>query len=140
MLQETTNRLIPHLQTAIRKLLEQGEKSLSVEEDWCAYRGKNVEGKELCCAIGFLINDEIYDRDIESQPAGHNQVQELVHKSLGFDSPFSSDELAQLEYLQTAHDNAPSYTTQFNDHFTANVCDLVERNKLPKECLEALKP
>lgn len=92
-------------------LLSQNQKSLdcaikvACNSASCMYRGMNG----LKCAVGCLISDEFYDKDLENGSVGP-EVMGAVCKSLGIDSQYDELLRIMLQRLQTVHDqNKPEY-------------------------------
>jgi hypothetical protein len=96
--------------TITQHLLTQKCRSKNDEESpMCLYRGKGTfEGTK--CAIGCLISDEYYSKELEGKPICDPRVRTAVEKSLNteisactrFDD-YSPDEFF-LRYLQYIHD------------------------------------
>ena len=63
----------------------------------CQYRGKNGSS----CAVGCLIPDEVYTRDMEAMT-----VKELMCENDRIASMFSDVDIVLLQRLQTIHDSA----------------------------------
>lgn len=85
--------------TAVNGVLTQGVKSVDpVFSEECAYR--TPDGKK--CAVGFLIDDEHYDPDIELNGVKDDIVLDSVEASLGYD--LDGQAISMLGDLQNAHD------------------------------------
>lgn len=134
-----SERIIPHLQDAIRKVIAQGEQSRGPATKRCAYRGVNKNDEVLCCAVGFLIKDEYYDMEIEGRGVATPEVLSILKKSLGF--ALEEEEIKYLSRLQNAHDAwGPFDKKSFNETFEEEVRTQIRYCKLPEQCLEALEP
>ncbi len=96
-LQRVFNKIAKHL-------LTQNEKS---EAGWaCRYR-LTVPGKVLKCAIGCLISDDLYKKEIEGSVPSQENVRSVLSES-GFKYDFLSDEEKFLSKMQWVHDcNTP---------------------------------
>lgn len=103
--------LAPLMKTAIRKVIAQGKRSFS--QGYCLYRGP--DGTK--CALGHLIPDELYTRDIE----GKNIYAAL--NAIGLQLPLKA--VRELGILQRCHDKS---SVPFVNEFIARV-----KNNLPKE-------
>lgn len=79
-------------------LLTQNEKSMNGEA--CAYRSPNG----LKCAIGALIPDSMYDRDVEGLNVHGLQSSLFLQKALDLPEAPSDDDVNFLQALQDAHD------------------------------------
>lgn len=101
------------MKTAIRKVIAQGKRSYI--KGYCLYRGP--EGTK--CAIGHLIPDELYTRDIE----GKNIYAALTDLKIQLPAKIRRE----LGRLQWCHDVCKLPDT-FVEDFTARV-----KNNLPKE-------
>ena len=133
-----SERIIPHLKDAIRKVIAQGEQSRGPNAQRCAYRGVNKEGEVLCCAVGFLIMDEYYNSDFEGGSVAIPEILKALEESLGF--ALEDKEIQYLSLLQSAHDTwSPLKVKSFNETFVEQVHNHVHHSGLPKECLEALE-
>lgn len=87
--QEIFNHVVKHLR-------KQGKKSfLSGSAGVCAYRGDGG----LQCAVGCLINDDEYDRNIESLPASKAIRLLKIYRLYSFER--------LLTELQNVHDYTP---------------------------------
>ena len=75
-------------------------KNQSVDEkDDCVYRGPN--GSK--CAIGCLIKDEFYSKDLETKSIDlHGRIKEAVEKSIA--RKLTNNETRMLAALQALHD------------------------------------
>lgn len=92
-LQEIFNKVSNHL-------LTQNETSYTTNGSSCAYRGNGG----MKCAVGVLISDEFYDKNLEHTSVGTGAVDNAVAKSLGVNS--LSDEIVLfLGKLQSIHDH-----------------------------------
>lgn len=81
-------------------LLRQGTRSMSENDDGCAYRGQGG----LSCAVGCLIPDDAYSSMIENHPADYY----LVQQCLPFEVTPEIERL--LRALQGVHDDTmPTY-------------------------------
>lgn len=87
-------------------LLAQGEKSMSYNglSDVCAYRGEGG----VQCAVGCLIKDEFYHKDLEGRSISPIKRGGLVDKALidsGIDlSPEMAQMLNDFQYLHDTRD------------------------------------
>ena len=95
--------------TVAAHLLKQGAKSMGIfngEMD-CKYRGRGG----LKCAIGVLIKDECYSRDIEGKAPYATEVMDALRNSgidvQAFDRRFLEDDRRFLKELQHIHDLRP---------------------------------
>ena len=61
-------------------LQDQGERSWDKESETCFYRHPDFD---LKCAVGCLIADEHYDKNIEGEPVQDEFVIETLARSLG---------------------------------------------------------
>lgn len=90
------------------KLMEQGEKSISWEQEVCQYRQEHSD-KMLKCAIGWLIPDELYNPGFEDHGGGL----EYVLNTLGVttrdvdDDTYFTERYLFFRELQECHDNTP---------------------------------
>lgn len=82
-------------------LLKQMKKSCDANERVCLYR--SPEG--LSCAIGCLINDEVYSSNLEHASTGSPKVHRAL-KNSGIKVELLSFSI--LPMLQAVHDNHPS--------------------------------
>lgn len=84
-----------------KHLLSQGEKCAL--PDMCMYR-LNSGNKTLKCAVGALISDEYYDRELEEKPVGDPLVLTAVMRSNPWMYPYRSALDSELRILQRIHD------------------------------------
>ena len=133
-----SERIIPHLKDAIRKVIAQGEQSQNPNDTICVYRGVGSKGQKLCCAVGHLIKDEYYLKALEGKLINTHPVAEALEKSLGF--TLNGEERVALMQLQLAHDEWDKWKTEgFLETFIHEIKSRVDIGHLPKECLEALE-
>jgi hypothetical protein len=99
-----------------KKLLEQGERSMSLGDTYCAYRG--ADGRK--CAAGHLIDDEHYHPSLEKKmveiDAGVNAALTQSGIPVGW--------LDLVSKMQSVHDHASP--TSWNTSFSiikANICE-----------------
>lgn len=79
-------------------LLTQDKKSISVDDGMCMY--KDDSGKNLSCAIGCLISEDFYSKDMERKGLSNSLVMEIIRKSL----PNWKVNFDLLDSLQSIHD------------------------------------
>lgn len=87
--------------TVVKHLHEQNSQSVD-EKGSCMYRG--VDGKK--CAVGCLIPDDLYSKDIETHGSGATEVRHVLAKAgviKSEDDIFTSEQLL-LNSLQRFHD------------------------------------
>lgn len=122
-MQQTFDKVCDHL-------IAQNDRSLapSAPELWdshimgaggCAYRGE----RGLKCAVGVLIADEYYTKDLEGLDVYADQVQQALEKS---GVPHDNDSLALLDKLQRLHDEVnpldwPHRLCRLGEKFDLNV-------------------
>ena len=83
-------------------VMQQGRASVNISGRSCLYRGP--DGAK--CAVGFLIADEHYDRDLEGCPVDLEPVGEALRKSgVETDVRFCLNTRLVLGRLQGCHDN-----------------------------------
>lgn len=82
---------------ASKHLIKQGKRSAAGNN--CLYRGPDG----LKCAVGALISDECYNRDLESEPAGSSAVVNAVSETQGFS--LDEDAIRIVNRLQIVHDS-----------------------------------
>ena len=92
-LQVLFNRVCEHL-------VKQGVPSLDESAMHCKYRGSGGNS----CAVGCLIKDEYYHKDLEGMSLSKDTVGVALNKSLGYE--ISDDERCLLQALQMSHDGA----------------------------------
>ncbi len=114
------------LKQAIEAVIKQGEKSTS-DKEICMYR----QG-ELKCAVGHLITDEHYNRELENcslHPG--NKIHKALNKSLGYE--LSEQEIRHLKLIQDAHDKSGS---NFVQGFKSRILYHINYFELPAELRE----
>lgn len=79
-------------------LLTQNERSGGGEFLRCAYKGENG----LSCAVGCLIDDQVYDPKIENMKADRSDVVKAVERSLN--RVLNTENMGLLLDLQGIHD------------------------------------
>lgn len=96
--------------TVVRHLHKQGRPAMAfypiavltnepTNQFGCAYRGDNGN----MCAVGCLIKDEFYRKELEGESLSHNEdVQAMVAQSIG--DELSEANIDLLGDLQVAHD------------------------------------
>lgn len=116
------------------KLIEQGERSMGFYEDksgvrtlMCAYRGGNNDesGNQYKCAVGHLIPDDLYYKDLEnvtplnffkggrSNKFGKPFIDHL-RKKFNIDESFSNHSiLLLLREMQSIHDDSSADNIMF---------------------------
>lgn len=72
----------------------------------CAYRGDNGS----MCAVGCLIKDEHYNKDLEGSILYKDQAKLAVEKSIG--RRLKRKEMATLQKLQNLHDNFNNWSKE----------------------------
>ena len=102
----------------VSKLLKQGEKSVETffhfetetyeKSGDCSYRSfiRNEDGQiidTLKCAVGHIIDDEVYDDQLESQTVDNTFVIDAVKVSCE-NWEFTDNSLGMLKVLQRIHD------------------------------------
>lgn len=92
-LQEIFTKVATHL-------LTQNAQSISEEGDGCVYRGP--DGK--MCAVGCLLADEWYDKELEYVGVNTSKVQRALQ---GSGVPINKDTVRLLSTLQVIHDAEP---------------------------------
>jgi hypothetical protein len=98
--QELFDKMVTHL-------LTQKEQSLDPISGKCMYRG----GHKTMCAVGCLISDEFYSRDLEYQSAFSAPVREAIMRSNSIKLHDST--IMLLRGMQRVHDNhTPSRWTE----------------------------
>jgi hypothetical protein len=83
-----------------RHLIAQGDKALNARGTYCMYRAP--EGRK--CAIGALIPDELYSREMDSHVMSVREMKETFPKIAAL---FADIEVTLLEDLQSVHDDIP---------------------------------
>ena len=108
--------------TVARHLLTQKRRSYVNNEgaELCCYRGP----RGLKCAVGALIPDELYSKDLEGLAVGSGPVA-IVCKQLGI-----VRHLNLLADLQDLHDDVPT------DRWYDRLLGLATRHRLSKKVLE----
>lgn len=86
--------------TVATHLIKQGERSASYTE--CLYK----DGLGRSCAIGCLIKDKYYSRDLEGKKAIQGQVVNALAKSLNTTPENIWDNSGSLLALQSIHDDS----------------------------------
>lgn len=91
-------------------LLAQGAKAFDAGGEQCAYRAKGG----LKCAIGCLIPDSLYRKDLEGKTVYDIGIQNLLEKVFGH--PLDAETQGFLQDLQGVHDHHPvdAWKTQLN--------------------------
>ncbi len=114
------------LKQAIEAVINQGEQSAS--NGICMYRQD-----ELKCAVGHLITDENYNRELEacSLHLG-NEIHDALNQSLGYE--VSEQEIRQLQNIQVAHDRSEG--SSFLEEFKSRIRHRINQGKLPEELRE----
>lgn len=102
-------------------LIDQGKRSVS-KSGACRYRGPNG----LKCAIGILISDDMYRKDIEQTDVVDIIDKRVLPREYSKFIPFLDD-------LQSAHDGASG--SDFVAHFKIRMCDVAECWKLSPDIL-----
>ena len=90
----TTEEIFEKVKT---HLLDQGQQSID-KNGGCAYRG--AEGRK--CAIGCLIADEFYSKDLEGTGSCDKGVKNAIKASIGRE--VTKTEAVMLSELQYMHD------------------------------------
>lgn len=93
--QQLLQALFDRVVLALRK---QGRPSVSSITAGCRYRGD----AGARCAVGHLIDDAIYDDELEGRPVRDSAVAEALDKSFG--RALTAREVDLLAWLQSAHD------------------------------------
>ena len=78
-------------------LLAQNDRSLSLAGLYCVYRSNSG----LKCAVGCLIKDEFYSRELEGRYVRTNVIESVLKLS---GVPITEEVLKLLEELQRLHD------------------------------------
>ena len=121
--------------SAIRATVKQGHQSLDATGSNCMLRGCNGDR----CTIGFMVADEIYNKDLEDLTPDDGVLLYAVNKSLGI-THVTPPNKEILKILQDAHDY-PTMKSKHDD-FTARYIEkmkfLVESEDLPSWTLEGL--
>ena len=88
-------------ETVRNHLLMQNTKAMNEYEEMCSYHTDGLQ-----CAVGCLINDLCYDREIEGSVISiGGEVAEAVECSLGHN--LTNDDVVMLRLLQRVHDDLP---------------------------------
>ena len=85
-----------------KHLLTQQARAMYVNENGhmsCAYRGAD----NMSCAVGCLIDDKYYTKDLEGESISKDKVRRAVALSLHIDG-LDDNEITFLEDLQSVHD------------------------------------
>lgn len=82
----------------VRKLFQQGKQARANHD--CAYRGS--DGTK--CAVGFLIPDEEYHRELECYGPGTEPLKSVIHRAMG-QTYLSAMQEDLLYALRSAHDS-----------------------------------
>jgi hypothetical protein len=106
----------------VESLLNQSQKSINKEMTMCHYRYfDDYSAKELKCAVGHLIDDDIYDSEMEGSMIIDDVIIESVKKSHP-DWEINLSSLRMMQGLQAIHDQGevPEWqwlfgTFQFSD-------------------------
>lgn len=96
----TTRGLFDKVRHHLMKQCQQS-KGVNGNENLCAYRGDHG----LTCAVGCLIDDKFYNRELEGLRITSYEVRRAVERSQHV--RLTQDELSMLFDLQQMHDNTP---------------------------------
>ena len=116
-------------------LWHQGTAAVNVDGA-CAYRTRN----NCKCAIGHLISDDNYSRDLEARGMEDDEVIEAVEKSLDVDLKNDFIGLTFLEEIQGIHDDHLQYfdhPDDFRKELTNHFNKIAERYNIYLELEEA---
>lgn len=93
--------------TVCEHMISQGKRCAT--PDMCLYRGTQRKNSKLKCAVGILIKNEHYTKDIEEKGVVTKEVQEVLKKSLP-DFRLNETNITFLKELQHIHDDvAPAF-------------------------------
>lgn len=119
--------------TAAVGVIRQGRQSANAFGT-CVYRGPN--GRK--CAAGFLLPDEVYDPSMDcddeetGQGTGWSNLVKRFSSRLPVDLINNSDLIADL---QSCHDNASFYSSEFVQDFIREATETARRFKLSTEAM-----
>lgn len=96
--------------TVVPKLLAQGGRSMGtrIGSMRCAYRGE--KGRK--CAVGHIIPDELYDRELEGCSAQKADVLAVLDPAYGSFSRLHDDHLFLAGMQRSMHDNLYNWTPE----------------------------
>lgn len=106
---------------AVIGVIKQGRPSMTCEGS-CRYR--NPDG--LCCAVGFLIDDEHCREGLEKNPANNSEV---INAVLASNPEITSEQLNvdMLRELQNAHDQSSMEEDDFVELFHSDAIKVARK-------------
>lgn len=96
---------------AIEKLEQQGKCSVD-EYEGCFYL-QHIDGKKLCCIVGFMMPDDETRQCADSLPDG--SVEHLEEYGVAWANQFTAQQMGVLKKLQEEHDDTESVNKSFVD-------------------------
>lgn len=85
-------------------LLNQNERSLDPWSLQCQYRSQKEDGKILMCAVGCLINEDLYSEKIENLSASNEDVIKAIRGSIT-NWKVNSNMLNELQHIHDEYEN-----------------------------------
>lgn len=118
------------LEKAIKHVLKQGQQAVD-GYGACKYRGDSG----LMCAVGCLIKDEYYHKDLEGNAVYETDVMEALESSL--ERKLTDRENWYLQIIQQSHDDSNS--SSFRSEFSDRIKKYVRYDELPTYCLDFIQ-
>ena len=88
---------------AVKHLYFQGERSYDYNKQFCTYRNSNGTR----CAVGALIPDELYSKEMETKDIG-----QLINNNVSIKKYFEDVEKYLLVDLQDIHDSQHNWNSE----------------------------
>jgi hypothetical protein len=84
-------------------LLNQNQRSLDPWSLQCQYRSQTEDGKVLMCAVGCLIDEDLYSEKIENLSASNEDVMKAIRGSIA-NWKVNSDMLSELQNIHDEYE------------------------------------
>jgi hypothetical protein len=84
-------------------LLNQNQRSLDPWSLQCQYRSQTEDGKVLMCAVGCLIDEDLYSEKIENLSASNEDVMKAIRGSIT-NWKVNSDMLGELQNIHDEYE------------------------------------
>jgi len=84
-------------------LLNQNQRSLDPWSLQCQYRSQTEDGKVLMCAVGCLIDEDLYSEKIENLSASNEDVVKAIRGSIA-NWTVNSDMLGELQNIHDEYE------------------------------------
>jgi len=85
-------------------LLNQNERSLDPWSLQCQYRSQKEDGKVLMCAVGCLIDEDLYSEKIENLSASNQDVMRAISGSI-INWKVNDDMLNELQHIHDEYEH-----------------------------------